>query len=527
MNKTTLAVRAAVLTGLCALVGCTSEKVVSIDYFPVEMGEKWGYVDREGKYVINPQFDIAYGFTDGMALVKTSKGWAFIEEKPNATLSSVYADALPYSDGVAWTVKDGSAPTLIDTEGNSLFGLKNAKYVYQYAEGLAYAKLDSADKYGYVDKEGNWAIQPQFGMADFFSEGLACVANYIAPGEEGEHKYGYIDKDGKLVIGYMFDGATAFNANGTAVAGIRSEKDGWRYGLINRKGEYVVNPQFSSLSSYDGFGYVCKFADGDTYGWCDSNGKILINPQFKFAGGFYGSDLSVVSPDGETYGYIDKSGKMIINPQFESAMPFMDGMAFVKQGGKWGIIDETGHYTVNPQFDGVNPLIMVDYVGKHVDIPLASRYFNSAIYSDRLLSFVRERELAEMLDMGIGEIGDKNYFDSTRVATGDTEVLFLEEDNLLEGSQVAVSVCGSFYKEVSDGWFDMVNRFDASKKPAAIKIKVNIDGIEAANRDKVYEEIRKTFTAAVGGGASAGAIGGCVAEIDMLGPEITIALRKN
>lgn len=508
-------------------MGCTSDKVVTIDHFPVKMGEKWGYIDREGKYVINPQYDVAYGFNEGKAMVKTSKGWAFIEEKPNATPTMAYADALPYSEGVAWTVKDGNAPALLDMDGNTLFEMKSAKYVYQYSEGLAYAKLDSADKYGYIDKKGNWAIEPQFGMADFFSEGLACVANYIAPGETGEHKYGYVDKDGKLVIGYMFDGAASFNANGTAVVGVNSDKDGWRYGLINRKGEYMVNPQFSSLSAYDGFGYVCKFADGDTYGWCDSNGKILINPQFKFAGGFFGSDLSVVSPDGETYGYIDKNGKMIINPQFEEAMPFMDGMAFVKQGGKWGIIDETGHYTVNPQFDSVNPLIMVDYVGKHVDIPLRSRYFNASIYSSLLLSFVKDRQLAEMLDMGIGAIGAKNYFDSTRVSVGDTEVLFLEEDNLLENSQVAVSVCGNFYEEVSDGWFDTVNRFVASKKPTSIKIKVNIEGMEAANHNKVYESIKKDFLDAIGAGSKAGAIGGCAAEIEMFDSEINIVLKKN
>lgn len=101
MSNKTIALKTAVLAGLCALVGCTSDKVVTIDHFPVKMGEKWGYIDREGKYVINPQYDVAYGFNEGKAMVKTSKGWAFIEEKPNATPTMAYADALPYSEGVA------------------------------------------------------------------------------------------------------------------------------------------------------------------------------------------------------------------------------------------------------------------------------------------------------------------------------------------------------------------------------------------------------------------------------------------
>ena len=33
------------------------------------LGGKYGFIDRTGKMVINPQFDNAYHFSDGLALV--------------------------------------------------------------------------------------------------------------------------------------------------------------------------------------------------------------------------------------------------------------------------------------------------------------------------------------------------------------------------------------------------------------------------------------------------------------------------
>ena len=35
----------------------------------LQLGDPWDYIDRTGKMVINPQFDWAYGFTDGLAKV--------------------------------------------------------------------------------------------------------------------------------------------------------------------------------------------------------------------------------------------------------------------------------------------------------------------------------------------------------------------------------------------------------------------------------------------------------------------------
>src|SRR5262245_20990264 len=84
-------------------------------------------------------------------------------------------------------------------------------------------------RWGYVDKNGNRVINPQFERAESFSSGLAAVRL---------GKWGYIDYSGKIAINPQFDRATSFS-DGVAVVEIAS-----RWGYINTDGKYVINPQF-------------------------------------------------------------------------------------------------------------------------------------------------------------------------------------------------------------------------------------------------------------------------------------------
>ena len=43
----------------------------SIASFPAPQKGKWGYIDRSGRTVIEPRFDYAWDFSDGLARVAT------------------------------------------------------------------------------------------------------------------------------------------------------------------------------------------------------------------------------------------------------------------------------------------------------------------------------------------------------------------------------------------------------------------------------------------------------------------------
>jgi hypothetical protein len=109
-----------------------------------------------------------------------------------------------------------------------------------------------------------------------------------------------------------------------------------KWGVIDKKGEYVVKPEhYSEVSFYEGIAKVCE----STSRWQkDVNGKNI----FRIS----------------NCGFIDNQGKMAIDPQWEDALFFSQGLAAVRLGdiltGKWGYIDKAGKYVINPQFDDVS-----------------------------------------------------------------------------------------------------------------------------------------------------------------------------
>ena len=68
--KGSLLVAAAFMSALSVgAAGYAAEPIKWSGLFPIVQDGKYGYIDRTGKAVIEPQFDRAEGFEDGMALI--------------------------------------------------------------------------------------------------------------------------------------------------------------------------------------------------------------------------------------------------------------------------------------------------------------------------------------------------------------------------------------------------------------------------------------------------------------------------
>ena len=175
-------------------------------------------------------------------------------------------------------------------------------------------------RWGFTDKSGQTAINPQFEKAGAFAAGLAPVRM---------GRWGYADASGKMQINPQFDRADAFSEGLAAVK------------LGGGPGPYAPYPY------YDPRPYA-PFHGGGRFGYIDTNGKLVINPQFEDAGMFSGG-LAPVKMG--RWGFVDKSGKVVINPQFDRALPFSEGLAAVKSGKLWGFVDKSGKLAINPQFE--------------------------------------------------------------------------------------------------------------------------------------------------------------------------------
>ncbi len=161
-------------------------------------------------------------------------------------------------------------------------------------------------------KTGLLVINPQFDLAESFSDGLAAVR--IGDGKTG--KWGFIDKDGKFVINPQFDAADDFH-EGLAAVRIGDDKSG-KWGAIDKHGNFVVNPQFQALDRFSE-GVAASQNEGK-WGFIDKQGRPLIAPQFDDVQAFrYG--LAAV--------HIGDSSPRL------GGIPIRGGWVMVHDAGKW------------------------------------------------------------------------------------------------------------------------------------------------------------------------------------------------
>ena len=209
----------------------------------------WGYVDRSGEFVIDPQYAEAYDFADnGYALVENmDRTYEYIDEKGNA-VSKKYYDA-------------------------SSFGTDNIALVCEEKEG----------KSGYINEKFEYVIEPQYDLAGTFEDSeLAWVSRSKGDGFE----WGFINKKGELVIDYQFSGVAYGFKNGYCV--VAKLVDGYnRWGFIDENGNYTIEPQFSRRpNSFSEDGIALVQGKNGLYGYIRSDGTWLLKPQFEKASDF-------------------------------------------------------------------------------------------------------------------------------------------------------------------------------------------------------------------------------------------------
>lgn len=92
-------------SSMMAIISCTGHN----DYkalFPAKCGDKWGYINICGEFVIKPQFDCAFEFSEGMARVCVGDKEGFINTKGELVINPQYDNLGDFSEGLALAEND-------------------------------------------------------------------------------------------------------------------------------------------------------------------------------------------------------------------------------------------------------------------------------------------------------------------------------------------------------------------------------------------------------------------------------------
>lgn len=284
----------------------------------VTMNGKQGFIDGCGQVVIQPAFDMALPFSEGLAAVAVVTDgtagreftWRFVQASGDVAFPQSFTGTR------IGTFREGRAPILIN------------------------------GKWGYINNNGQFVIQPQYDTADDFSEGLAAY--------QTGRLYGVVDRDGAVVLPAKYAFIGSYKEGRALFA------EGGKFGYLNRKGVVAVPAQFAEANDFsEGLAYVSNQIDtsGKIGGYINTSGEYQIPPR-SFQGGPFRQGLAAVHGDGSPY-YIDRTGKTALQvPGVQGLGNFAEGRASFVVSGRNGFIDLNGTVVISPQWEFVS-----DFVG--------------------------------------------------------------------------------------------------------------------------------------------------------------------
>ena len=276
--------------------------------FPIIQNGKEGYINVEGKIVVEPSYNYAGEFSENKAIVKKNNLYYIISQQGKL---------------IAPIVSDHDVPIL----GSRPFHA-----------GVALIKLSNDAGAFFVDEHGKPVFEKIFEDASSFSNQRAAV--------KINGKWGYIDNSGYLVIKSTFDLARSFSG------GIAHVRLGSKWGIIDRQGDFLVNPRFDfAVEHSNGLSLV---AESEKLKLVDKYGNQIIDLTGWEGFDVFKQGLAHAIKDGKS-GFVNMQCQWVIEPRFSAAYRFTEGCAGVKVNGKWGFINKRGAFVIKPQFDNVGP----------------------------------------------------------------------------------------------------------------------------------------------------------------------------
>jgi hypothetical protein len=169
---------------------------------PVCDGWLYGYQNDGGRWEIEPQFEMAGRFSDGLAVVRVKNRYGVIDRELNFVLEPQYDLMQDYKEGLS-AVRINSKWGFIDRAGRHVIEPQFDSVGWGcFDQGVTSVEVNGM--FGIVDRSGRFTLKPRFARIDRFYCGLAAV-------EDSNGKWGFIDKQGNIAIAIRFDGTKGFH----------------------------------------------------------------------------------------------------------------------------------------------------------------------------------------------------------------------------------------------------------------------------------------------------------------------------
>lgn len=297
---------------------------------------RYGFIGRDGAFVIEPRFEAVRSFSEGLAPAKLGGRWGYVDVRGDFVIEPAFDDAKPFVCG------HGAVQRARKTSYVTRNGVAPWSQLRAPREGLA-AVEDGARRWGFVDAAGEVRIEPRFANVKDFSEGLA--------GANEGGKWGFTDRDGAIVVPPRYDLVDDFREGYATVTRFFDREPA--VGLIDRSGNELFAPELGTFIHGVSDGLVRRqirtlrggkwVASG--FGWSEPNGRVVVEPVHTFIEAFHEGLAAFMDREGDAprWGFLRRDGSVAIERSFLVAQSFHDDRAWVVDlEGRQHAIDREG-----------------------------------------------------------------------------------------------------------------------------------------------------------------------------------------
>jgi len=297
----------------------------------------FGYVDEKGRFVIEPQYEKAFPFQNGVARVKQGDAWILINGKGKRLTRNAYQEIGDFRNGVALVSRQEAG------KRGPLYGLIGEKGQEVVKPEYPYFTPDPNHAVfiaGREDAGGAGGSKIAFGILD--REGDVVVPiGFTAVREQGFKVFAVKTESGKWQA-YNAAGARVFNGAYTDIKDFDEElatvKQDGRWGILHVSGKEVVKPNYRSIVKRTRHQY--ELAGFTQWKVINQQKNVVLAMEYE--------NVQPVSPVLYSYqlegkkGLLNEKGDPITEPLFDEVFPFVKDMAVVERAGAYGVISPQG-----------------------------------------------------------------------------------------------------------------------------------------------------------------------------------------
>ena len=323
-------------------------------------------------------------FTEGKAVVYRNDSVGFIDLKGTLTMLPELKELQSFKNGLAAAATRDEVPCYVDATGKIVQKFPNYQAVYTFEDAENTTFFGKNGKFGLLDRQFKEVIPAKYNQTSFFNKGLFIV--------ETGNKWGIVDKADKTILPFQFESLGYLDEAGYMQA---SKKSG--NGYVDQTGKEVVPCTFYNMFPFSEnlAHYLDKQEDGK-YGVINRKGETIVPPQYDGIEPFKNGMAAVSKTVGDVtkWGYIDSTGKEVIPTQYESARDFSPaGFAVVGSNGKFMFIDKKGQKAAFPKLDALTNFTSAGFDNGFAKVTVDN---SEVFYLDRFGNLIQEMDLLDL-----------------------------------------------------------------------------------------------------------------------------------